>query len=115
MTHGHISGAIRIVSLRLIIYLYQRHSLKGLGRQHRMMGRKNRILNAKGLSYKTGKAGNILPATMIHFEEDPVTSKSAGSTAPEKSKVQFDHKRFKEIGGGVEEKYLGPCPVKVWF
>lgn len=78
-------------------------------------GKKKPHIERKGLSYKTGKAGNILPATMIHFEEDPVTSKSAGSTAPEKSKVQFDHKRFKEIEAEWKKNISDHCPVKVWF
>jgi hypothetical protein len=51
---------------------------------------------------------------MIHFEEDPVTSK-LGSTAPEKAKVQFDHKRFKEIEEDWKKNISDHCPVKIWF
>ncbi len=71
-------------------------------------------IERRGLSYKAGKSGNILPATLIHFEEDPVTSQP-GSTAPEKSKLPFDHKRFKEIEKDWKNNISDHCPVKIWF
>jgi endonuclease/exonuclease/phosphatase family metal-dependent hydrolase len=71
-------------------------------------------IERKELAYKTAKSGDILPATLIHFKEDPVTS-NPSSTAPEKSKVPFDHKRFKEIENNRKKNISDHCPVKIWF
>lgn len=69
-----------------------------------------------GLAYKqsSSASAHILPASLVHFEKDPVTP-TALSSPPMKSKIPFDFARYEPINKNWKNNISDHCPVKIWF